>query len=64
MTRFAISLEQGVELVFHAFADMIGGEIYVKKIPSMKVTELGKVVAPNLNKRLLVLGLVKKFMNR
>ena len=31
MTRFMISLEQGVELVWHAFDDMVGGEIYVKK---------------------------------
>ncbi len=46
MTRFMISLEQGVELVWHAFEDMEGGEIYVKKIPSMKVTDLGRVVAP------------------
>ena len=46
MTRFMISLEQGVELVWHAFEDMVGGEIYVKKIPSMKVTDLGRVVAP------------------
>ena len=46
MTRFMISLEQGVELVWHAFDDMVGGEIYVKKIPSMKVTELARVVAP------------------
>lgn len=46
MTRFMISLEQGVELVWHAFDDMEGGEIYVKKIPSMKVTELATVVAP------------------
>lgn len=46
MTRFMISLEEGVELVWHAFEDMEGGEIYVKKIPSMKVTDLGKVVAP------------------
>lgn len=46
MTRFMISLEQGVELVWHAFNDMEGGEIYVKKIPSMKVTELAKAVAP------------------
>lgn len=46
MTRFMISLEQGVELVWHAFEDMIGGEIYVKKIPSMKVIELAKVIAP------------------
>ncbi len=47
MTRFMISLEQGVELVWHAFEDMVGGEIYVKKIPSMKVTDLARVVAPD-----------------
>ncbi len=47
MTRFMISLEQGVQLVWHAFEDMEGGEIYVKKIPSMKVTDLASVVAPD-----------------
>ncbi|MCD1636353.1 UDP-N-acetylglucosamine 4,6-dehydratase (inverting) [Martelella mediterranea] len=46
MTRFMISLEQGVELVWHAFEDMVGGEIYVKKIPSMKVIDIARVVAP------------------
>lgn len=46
MTRFMISLEQGVELVWHTFDDMVGGEIYVKKIPSMKMTDLARVVAP------------------
>ena len=46
MTRFMISLEQGVELVWHAFDDMEGGEIYVKKIPSMKVTDLARTIAP------------------
>ncbi len=47
MTRFMISLEQGVELVWHAFDDMEGGEIYVKKIPSMKVTEVASTLAPD-----------------
>lgn len=47
MTRFMITLDQGVELVWHAFEDMEGGEIYVKKIPSMKVTDLAKVIAPD-----------------
>lgn len=47
MTRFMISLEQGVELVWHAFQDMVGGEIYVKKIPSMKVIDLANVIAPD-----------------
>ena len=46
MTRFMISLEQGVELVWHAFSDMIGGEIYVKKIPSMNIVDLAKAVVP------------------
>lgn len=46
MTRFMITLEQGVELVWHAFEDMVGGEIYVKKIPSMKVSDLATAVAP------------------
>jgi len=53
MTRFMISLEQGVELVWHAFEDMIGGEIYVKKIPSMKVTDLARVVAPEAKLELI-----------
>lgn len=46
MTRFMISLEDAVRLVWLALEDMVGGEIYVKKIPSMKVTELAKTVAP------------------
>ena len=44
MTRFMISLEEGVELVWHAFENMKGGEIYVKKIPSMKVTDIALAV--------------------
>jgi len=47
MTRFMISLEQGVDLVWHAFEDMIGGEIYVKKIPSMNIVDIAKVCAPD-----------------
>jgi len=47
MTRFMITLEQGVDLVLHAFEDMLGGEIYVKKIPSMKITDVALAVAPD-----------------
>ena len=47
MTRFMISLEEGVKLVWHAFDDMKGGEIYVKKIPSMKVTDVALAVDKN-----------------
>ena len=46
MTRFMITLDQGVKLVWYAFDDMVGGEIYVKKIPSMKVIDIAKVIAP------------------
>lgn len=47
MTRFMITLEQGVELVWRGFEDMVGGEIYVKKIPSMKVVDIARAVAPD-----------------
>jgi UDP-N-acetylglucosamine 4,6-dehydratase len=53
MTRFMISLAQGVELVWHAFEDMEGGEIYVKKIPSMKVTDIAKAVAPEAKQEII-----------
>lgn len=53
MTRFMISLEQGVELVWNAFDDMIGGEIYVKKIPSMKMTDLATAVAPDCKQQII-----------
>lgn len=47
MTRFMITLDEGVELVWHALEDMIGGEIYVKKIPSMRVSDIATAIAPN-----------------
>jgi FlaA1/EpsC-like NDP-sugar epimerase len=46
MTRFMITLDQGVKLVWHTFEDMLGGEIYVKKIPSMSITDIAKAVSP------------------
>lgn len=46
MTRFMITLEEGVDLVWHAFEDMVGGEIYVKKIPSMNIVDIARAVAP------------------
>lgn len=53
MTRFMISLEQGVELVWHAIEDMEGGEIYVKKIPSMKVTDIAAAVAQDAKQEII-----------
>ena len=53
MTRFMISLEEGVELVWHAFDDMQGGEIYVKKIPSMAITDIAKAVSKNAKHKII-----------
>lgn len=53
MTRFMITLEQGVELVWHAFDDMQGGEIYVKKIPSMSITDIARAVSPTAEHRVI-----------
>jgi UDP-N-acetylglucosamine 4,6-dehydratase (inverting) len=53
MTRFMISLEDGVDLVWHAFSDMVGGEIYVKKIPSMRVVDIAKVIAPERKQKII-----------
>lgn len=53
MTRFMISLEDGVRLVWKAFDDMCGGEIYVKRIPSMKVVDIAKTVAPDASHKII-----------
>jgi UDP-N-acetylglucosamine 4,6-dehydratase len=53
MTRFMITLEQGVELVWQAFDDMFGGEIYVKKIPSMKIIDIAKAIVPNASHKII-----------
>ena len=46
MTRFMISLQDGVRLVWKAFDDMVGGEIYVRKIPSMNIMDIARSVDP------------------
>ena len=53
MTRFMISLDQCAELVWHAFDNMVGGEIYVKKIPSIKITDIAEVVAPKAKLKII-----------
>lgn len=53
MTRFMITLEQGVDLVWKAFDNMVGGEIYVKKIPSMSILEIAKAIAPNKKRKII-----------
>ncbi|MEZ5357635.1 MAG: UDP-N-acetylglucosamine 4,6-dehydratase (inverting) [Candidatus Zixiibacteriota bacterium] len=47
MTRFNITLEEGVNLVLHALTHMWGGEIFVPKIPSYRIMDVAEAVAPN-----------------
>ncbi|PZT48734.1 UDP-N-acetylglucosamine 4,6-dehydratase (inverting) [Helicobacter valdiviensis] len=53
MTRFMITLEQGVNFVLKNFERMVGGETFVPKIPSMKITDLALALAPNLAHKLV-----------
>jgi len=53
MTRFLITLEDGVKFVLKNFERMHGGEIFIPKIPSMKVTELAKAMAPELPHKII-----------
>lgn len=53
MTRFNITLEQGIDLVFYAIAHMWGGEIFVPKIPSYRIMDLADAIAPRC-KRVIV----------
>lgn len=53
MTRFMITLRQGVEFVLKNFERMHGGEIFVPKIPSMKMTELASALAPGLSHKVV-----------
>ena len=53
MTRFMITLDDGVNFVLKNFERMEGGEIFVPKIPSMKMTELAKAMAPDLPQKIV-----------
>src|SRR3954464_9703381 len=53
MTRFWITLQQGVDFVLKNFQRMQGGEIFVPKIPSVRVTELARAMAPDLPQRVI-----------
>ncbi|RAZ54868.1 UDP-N-acetylglucosamine 4,6-dehydratase (inverting) [Campylobacter hyointestinalis] len=53
MTRFWITLEQGVNFVLKNFARMQGGELFIPKIPSMKMADLARAMAPNLGIKII-----------
>ena len=62
MTRFFITLDDGVEFVLKSFKRMVGGEVFVPRLPSIKIIDLAKAIGPNLKKKLLVYDLEKRFM--
>ena len=53
MTRFWITLQEGVDFVLKNFERMQGGEIFIPKIPSMKMTDLAKAIAPHLEQEVI-----------
>lgn len=53
MTRFNITLEGGVDMVFHALEHAWGGEIFIPKIPSYKISDVAKAIAPNIEHRVI-----------
>lgn len=53
MTRFNISLHGGVEMVLHALESAWGGEIFVPKIPSYKITDIAKAIGPNCEQKIV-----------
>ncbi|MCJ8321021.1 MAG: UDP-N-acetylglucosamine 4,6-dehydratase (inverting) [Colwellia sp.] len=53
MTRFWITLQQGVDFVLKNFDRMLGGEIFVPKIPSMRITDLAHAMAPDLPTKII-----------
>jgi UDP-N-acetylglucosamine 4,6-dehydratase/5-epimerase len=53
MTRFWITLEQGVRLVFMGLGQMQGGEVFIPKIPSTKITDLADVMAPGIKRKII-----------
>jgi UDP-N-acetylglucosamine 4,6-dehydratase len=53
MTRFWITLQEGVDFVLTNFHRMVGGEIFVPKIPSVRLTDLAEAMAPGLERRII-----------
>lgn len=53
MTRFNISLEDGVKMVLFALENAWGGEIFVPKIPSYRITDVAEAIAPNARQEIV-----------
>ena len=64
MTRFNISLLDGVKLVFYSLENALGGELFVPKIPSYKILDVANAICEKSKKPIVKLDLVKKFMKK
>jgi UDP-N-acetylglucosamine 4,6-dehydratase/5-epimerase len=64
MTRFNISLKGGVEMVLHALSDAWGGELFVPKIPSYKITDVAKAIGPNCVHKVIGIRPGEKYMKK
>ena len=64
MTRFWISLEQGVNFVIQSLMDMIGGEIFIPKIPSAKITDIAEAMKPGIKTNIVGIRPEKNCTNR
>jgi FlaA1/EpsC-like NDP-sugar epimerase len=53
MTRFWLTLDQAVDVVLYAIEHMVGGEVFIPKIPSMRVVELADVIAPDVAREMV-----------
>ena len=53
MTRFWITLEKGVEFVLNSLEKMVGGELFVPKLPSMSIVELAKAICPECERKII-----------
>ena len=61
MTRFWITLDQGVRFVIHCIGRMHGGEVFIPKIPSMRITDLAATLAPECRIEIPASGPVRNF---
>jgi len=61
MTRFWITLQQGVDFVLDNFGRMKGGEIFVPKLPSVRITDLACAMAPHLPHKIIGIAREKSF---
>jgi FlaA1/EpsC-like NDP-sugar epimerase len=53
MTRFNITIQEGVNMVFWALQEALGGEIFVPKIPSYRITDLAKAIGPSCRQKVI-----------